>query len=77
MSCLGVTYPIATYPLGNFGGVLIYSINDIFNTIVSAFDFGDGVQGIRETSIHTDNNGRQYFIRYQHKYYIDEFVRCV
>lgn len=77
MSCVGSTRPIATYPLGNSGGVCIYAINDLFNTIVSAFDFGDGVQGMRETSMHTDKSGRPYFIRYQHRYYIDEFERCL
>lgn len=65
--------PIGTKPLGNFGGLLVYQING--DTCISAFNFGNGVQGIRETSIHYSMSGRPYIIRYQKAYYFDEIMR--
>lgn len=66
--------PIGVLGLGNYGGLVIYEINA--NTCVSAFDFGDGVTGIRETSIHYTLSGRAYIIRHQKAYYFDEIMRA-
>ena len=69
----GEIRPIGIKPLCNLGGLLIYEINS--NTCVSAFNFGNGVEGIRETSIHYSMSGRPYIIRYQKAYYFDEIMR--
>lgn len=65
--------PLATLPLSNFGGIAIYHIDG--ELITTGFDYGNGVQGLKTTSLHTDINGRFYIIRYQQAYYIDEFLR--
>ena len=69
----GEIHPIGIKPLCNFGGLLIYQINT--DTCISAFNFGNGVEGIRETSIHYSMSGRPYIIRYQKAYYLDEIMR--
>ena len=69
----GEIHPIGVKPLSNWGGLLIYQINS--DTCISAFNFGEGVQGIRETSIHYSMSGRPYIIRYQKAYYFDEIMR--
>ena len=57
---------IASYPTSNFGGLVVLSINQGFdNTVTSGFDFGNGLQGVRTTSIHYTATGRPYIIRYQ------------
>ena len=67
---------IASYPTCNFGGLVVLSINqDFSNTVTSGFDFGDGLQGVRTTSIHYTTTGRPYIIRYQKAYYLDEMIR--
>ena len=69
----GKIRPIGIQAFSNFGGLLIYQINN--DTCVSAFNFGNGVEGIRETSIHYSKSGRPYIIRYQKAYYFDEIMR--
>ena len=69
----GEIHPIGIKSLSNWGGLLIYEINS--NTCISAFNFGSGVEGIRETSIHYSISGRAYIIRYQKAYYFDEIER--
>ena len=67
---------IASYPTCNFGGLVVLSINQDFNnTVTSGFDFGNGLQGVRTTSIHYTITGRPYIIRYQKAYYLDEMIR--
>ena len=70
----GEIHPIGTHAICNYGGLLIYEINN--NTCVSAFNFGNGVVGVRETSIHYTMTGRPYIIRYQKAYYLDEIMRA-
>ncbi len=70
----GDIHPIGFLGLGNYGGLVIYEINA--NTCVSAFDFGNGVTGIRETSVHYSMSGRPYIIRHQKAYYFDEIMRA-
>ena len=70
----GEVRPIGVMCLSNWGGLAIYEINN--DTCVSGFDFGEGVQGIRETSIHYSMSGRPYIIRYQKPYYLDEIMRA-
>lgn len=65
--------PLATFPLSNFGGIAIYRIDG--ELITTGFDYGNGIQGLKTTSLHTDKNGRFYIIRYQRAYYIDDFMR--
>lgn len=69
----GEIHPIGVKCLSNWGGLVIYQINN--DTCVSGFDYGDGVQGLRETSIHYSYTGRPYIIRYQKAYYFDEIER--
>lgn len=69
----GKIRPIGTQVLCNFGGLCIYYLNS--DSCISGFDFGEGVQGIRETSIHYTTSGRAYIIRYQKAYYFDEIMR--
>lgn len=69
----GKIRPIGTQVLCNFGGLFIYYLNS--DSCISGFDFGEGVQGIRETSIHYTTSGRAYIIRYQTAYYFDEIMR--
>ena len=70
----GEIHPIGVIGLSNWGGLAIYEINT--DTCVSGFDFGDGIQGLRETSIHYSYSGRPYIIRYQKAYYFDEIMRA-
>ena len=65
--------PLAIYPLSAFGGISIYHIDG--ELITTGFDYGNGIQGLKTTSLHADRNGRYYIIRYQQVYYIDEFMR--
>lgn len=65
--------PIGYQCLCNYGGLVIYQINGA--TCISAFDFGNGIEGIKETSIHYARSGRAYIIRYQKAYYFDEIIR--
>ena len=65
--------PLAVLPLSKFGGIAIYHIDG--ELITTGFDYGNGIQGLKTTSLHTDRNGRFYIIRYQQAYYIDEFLR--
>lgn len=69
----GEIHPIGIKPLSNWGGLLVYQINN--DTCISAFNFGNGVEGIKETSIHYSKSGRPYIIRYQKVYYFDEIMR--
>ena len=70
----GEIHPKGVMCLSNWGGLAIYEINS--DTCVSGFDFGKGVKGIRETSIHYTISGRAYIIRYQKAYYFDEIMRA-
>lgn len=70
----GEIHPIGYQCLCNFGGLVVYQINN--DTCISGFDYGNGVQGLRETSIHYTMSGRPYIIRYQHAYYFDEIMRA-
>jgi len=67
---------IASYPTCNFGGLVLLSNNQGFNnTVTSGFDYGDGLRGVRTTSIHYTATGRPYIIRYQKAYYLDEMIK--
>ena len=67
---------VGILPTSNFGGLVILAINyGIDDTITSGFDFGNGLQGVRTTPIHTSLDGRFYIIRYQRAYYLDEIQR--
>ena len=58
--------PIATICLSNYGGLVVLEINyGIDDTMTTAFDYGEGLQGIKTTPIHTAIDGRFYIIRYQ------------
>ena len=56
---------------------IILEYNKTFNTIKSAFLTDNGIEGIKETPIHTHHNEllnthRPYIIRLMHSYYLDE-----
>jgi len=65
--------PVAVLGLCNFGGIAIYSINEDF--VVSGFDFGNGVENVRETKIYTRLDGSSYFRRYGTIYNLSDFIR--
>lgn len=68
--------PVGIMPTGNYGGLVVLAINyGIDDSLTTGFDFGDGLQGVRTTPIHTDINGRDYIIRYQRAYYLDDIQR--
>lgn len=68
--------PIGALPLSNFGGLVVLAINyGVYVTAVSAFEWGDGYQGIRETRIHETPAGRAYIRRYSVRYYMDQIIR--
>ena len=67
--------PIGTMCLSNWGGLVILSIDYNTDTITSAFDYGNGLQGIKTTPIHYTDLNRPYIIRYQQAYYLDEIER--
>lgn len=69
----GDLHPVATLPLSNFGGISIYHVDG--ELITTGFDYGNGIQGLKTTSIHQTSIGRFYIIRYQKVYYLDEFMR--
>ena len=57
-----------------YGGLVV--LDDVTgDSITSAFDYGNGLQGIRTTPIHYTPTGRAYIIRYQHPYYLDEIFK--
>ena len=68
--------PLGVHSTSNYGGLVVLAINNGFNdTITSAFDYGEGLQGIRTTCVHYTPLGRPYIIRYQQAYYLDEIMR--
>ena len=69
----GEIHPIGIKPLSNRDDLLVYEINN--DVCISAFNFGNGVEGLRETSIHYSMSGRPYIIRYQQAFYLDEIMR--
>lgn len=67
---------IGVYPMSNFGGLAIVSIDEATETCLSCFDWGDGPQNIRRTQIYYTSNGRSYIRRYNRRYYFDEIMRA-
>ena len=70
---------IGTMGLCNWGGlVLLEDINSRWNedSIISAFDYGDGLKHIRKTKVHYTNNfQRMFIIRGKTRYYFDNIMR--
>lgn len=69
---------LANYKIDSHTDLIILEYNKIFNTITTAFLTDKGVEGKKETSIHTYHNEllnihRPYIIRFMHKYFLDEF----
>ena len=68
--------PIAVMGICNTYSIVIldivYGINDC---IISAFSDGENYSHKRKTRIFYDNKGRNYFVRYGVKYYLDDFMR--
>lgn len=67
---------IAVKALNNFGGIgivnIVYGLND---TIVSGFDFGDGIKNVARSRIRYNCNDESYFVRYGVKYFLSDFIR--
>ena len=67
---------LATYKLDTHTQFVILEYNKHFNTIKSAFLTENGLDGIKDTSIHYEHNEylnsvRPYIIRLMHRYYLD------
>lgn len=67
---------IGVYPMSNFGGLAIVSVDPASDTCYSCFDFGEGPQNLRRTQIYYTNSGRAYIRRYNRRYYFDEIMRA-
>ena len=68
--------PIAVMGLSNnYSIVILDIIYDINDYVISAFSDGENYSHKRKTRIFYDNDGRNYFVRYGIKYYLDEFMR--
>ena len=59
--------------LCNWGGIAVGDYDG--EKIKSAFNMGDGYKDIRTTKVYTTAAGRDYFVRYGRRYYLDEFMR--
>ena len=71
-----VKKPIAVMGICNTCSIVIFDIiYDINDYVISAFSDGENYKHKRKTRIFYDNNGRNYFVRYGIKYYLDEFIR--
>ena len=66
---------IGVYPLCNFGGLAIVSIDPASDTCYSCFDFGNGPENYRRTQIYYSNSGRAYIRRYNRRYYFNEIMK--
>ena len=66
---------IGIYPMSNFGGLAIVSVDPASDTCFSCFDWGEGPQDFRRTKIYYTNSGRAYIRRYNRRYYFDEIMR--
>lgn len=66
---------IGVYPMCNYGGLAIISIDPASDTCYSCFDFGNGPENRRRTNIYYSNSGRPYIRRYNRRYYFDEIVK--
>ena len=68
--------PIAVMGICNTCSIVIFDIiYDINDYVISAFSDGENYSHKRKTRIFYDNNGRSYFVRYDVKYYLDDFMR--
>lgn len=66
---------IGIYPICNFGGLAIISIDPASDTCYSCFDFGNGPENGRRTRICYSSGGRPYIRRYNRRYYFDEIMK--
>lgn len=66
---------IGVYPVCNFGGLAIISIDPAGDACVSCFDYGNGPKNTRRTRIHYSDGGRPYIRRYNRRYYFDEILK--
>lgn len=65
--------PIGVYPMCNFGGLAILSLE--YDTAVAAFNWGDGYRQIRRHKIHTTYTGRAYIRKNGQRFYFDQIIR--
>ena len=66
---------IGIYPICNFGGLAIISIDPGSDICYSCFDFGNGPKNERRTRILYSGSGRPYIRRYNRRYYFDEIIK--
>lgn len=67
--------PIGVYPTCNFGGVIILDMQyDIDDSVVTAYDFGDGYKSIRHNKVYYSSKGA-YIVKGKTRYYLSDFMR--
>ena len=69
----GIKKPLGGLCLCNFGGLVVYDINNDF--VVSGFSYGEKITDIRTTKIFYTTSGRCYFVRFSRRYYLNEISR--
>lgn len=68
--------PVAVYATNAWGGLAILAYRPGINdTMISAWTNGVGYGSIRETRIHTTPGGRDFLIRGNRRYYLDQFMK--
>ena len=67
---------IASYPLNNFGGIVILDIiHDIEDKVKFSYHNGEKFGRVTTAIIRTDKEGQHYFISGKCKYYLSDFIR--
>lgn len=65
--------PIGIYPICNYGGLAILSVDD--EKAVAAYNFGEGNKQIRTHKIYYTFTGRAYIRKNRQRYYFDQIMR--
>lgn len=69
--------PILVYPMCNFGGLAIFDILDgeFIGEFVVVGDYYEKPDNIRQHKLYTTKSARNYFVRFDHRFYLDDFMR--
>lgn len=65
--------PVGVYPMTNFGGLAILSIE--YDSCIAAFNWGDGYKQIRRHQIFHTYTGRAYIRKAGQRFYFDQIMR--
>ena len=66
--------PVGVYVMNNFGGLVILDILSD-ESVIAAWHYGEGYEGIRRHQVYYTYTGRAYIRKASRRFYLDQIMR--